>query len=130
MYNLKHMFRKNKDIIRQKSLITPRFEPLEAQNDIFLTIFGQNVANLKMAKKQIFQLQLQQAASRGLSTSDRLSGKELSKYRLKPPKFRVRGTPKKPDKKLPKLILSYLSVISPSFQNINRLFAKIRMELA
>ena len=33
---------------------------------------------------------------RGLSPSIRFSRKEL--YRLKPPKFRVRGTPKKPDK--------------------------------
>ena len=40
----------------------------------------------------------QQAVSRGLSTSDRFTCKELSKYRLKPPKYKVPGTPKKPDK--------------------------------
>ena len=40
----------------------------------------------------------QQAVSRGLSTSDRFSRKELSKYWLKRPKYIVRGTPKKSDK--------------------------------
>ena len=52
--------KKNEDIIRQQSLINPNFEPFEAQNDLFLTIFGQNQANLRMIKNQKFQLQLYQ----------------------------------------------------------------------
>ena len=37
------------------------------------------------------------AVSRGLSSSDRFSRKEIVKI-LEPPKCRVRGTPKKPEK--------------------------------
>ena len=48
----------NLDIIRQKSSINPNFEPFEAPNDLFLTIFGQNQANLRMVRNQKFQLQL------------------------------------------------------------------------
>ena len=49
-------------------------------------VFGQNGQNGE---------NYQQAVSRGFSTSDRFSYKELSKYRLKPPKRIVQGTPKK-----------------------------------
>ena len=38
--------------------INPNFEPFEAQNDLFLTISGQNQANLRMTRNQQFQLQL------------------------------------------------------------------------
>ena len=41
-----------------KSSINPYFEPFEAQNDLFLTIFGQNQANLRMVRNQKFKLQL------------------------------------------------------------------------
>ena len=43
---------------RPKSSRNPDFEPFEAKNDLFLTIFGQNQANLRMARNQKFQLQL------------------------------------------------------------------------
>ena len=46
------------NIIRQKKrLRNPNFEPFEAQNDLFVTIFGQNQANLRMERNQKFQIQ-------------------------------------------------------------------------
>ena len=33
-----------------KSSINPNFDPFEAQNNLFLTIFGQNQTNLRMAE--------------------------------------------------------------------------------
>ena len=43
-------------MIRQKSFINPNFEQFEAQNDLFLTIFGQNQTNFRMTRIQKFQL--------------------------------------------------------------------------
>ena len=37
---------------------TPDCEPFEGQNDLFLTIFGQNQANQRMERNQKFQLPL------------------------------------------------------------------------
>ena len=45
-YNFKHKVRGKYDIIDRK------FESFETQNDLFLTIFGQNQANLRMARNQ------------------------------------------------------------------------------
>ena len=39
-------------MVRKKSLINPNFEQFEAQNDLFLTIFGQNQTNFRMTKNQ------------------------------------------------------------------------------
>ena len=36
----------------------PNFEQFEAPNDLFLTVFVQNQANLRMLRNQKFQLQL------------------------------------------------------------------------
>ena len=68
-YNFKHKFRKNKPalqwFVEQYPLKTSRHTRLK-----------------RLGLKQ-------QAILRGLSTSDRFSRKELSKYRLKPPKYIV-----------------------------------------
>ena len=72
----------------------------------FLAKFGKMGIFLKIAHGRFLsRLQAltnwevsEQALSRGLSTSDRFSYKELSKYRLKPQKYIVQGTPKEPDK--------------------------------
>ena len=40
--------------IHAKSWINTNFEPFEAQSDLFLTIFGQNQANLRMVRNQKF----------------------------------------------------------------------------
>ena len=40
--------------------INPILQSFEAQNDLFFYIFGQNQANLRMARNQKFQLQLYQ----------------------------------------------------------------------
>ena len=41
----------------QKNSKNPNVEPVEAQNDLFLTMFGQNQANLRMERYQKFQIQ-------------------------------------------------------------------------
>ena len=41
-----------------KSWINTNFEPFDAQNYLFLNIFGQNQANLRMVRNQKLQLQL------------------------------------------------------------------------
>ena len=45
---------KNRTLLGDKISLNPYFEPFETQNYIFLIIFGQNLANLRMAKNQNF----------------------------------------------------------------------------
>ena len=48
----KHKVRKNEDIITQEKVPeNHNFGPFEAQNDLFLTTFGQNQANFGITKK-------------------------------------------------------------------------------
>ena len=76
-------------------VILAQFGENEQKGSIFKFLWkSENVTY----KNPFFIFQNKQAISRGLSTSDSFSRKELSKYRFKPPKYIVRGTTKKPDK--------------------------------